>query len=316
MPISEKEAIASFRILVALAHADGVVHPEERATLESALSEITLPKGVTLKNLLDEETNVDAQLKLITSEEGRDACYTSAYAMAYSDGSCTGDEKRMLEHIKKAFNLPDEKTTILGRMFAEAKDTVTPSNISSISDPAKRAAEIKEDTLKYAILSAILGAFPVPGLAIFTDLAVVGVQVKLIRDIGQYYGHRIDKTAARSLLLGVGVGTGARIAVSNLAKFVPGFGSAVGATTSFASTYAVGRMAVGYFENGGKVEMAVLKKAFTDAQKEGKEEFSKNKDKVAARQKETQDKIKALAADRKSGEISEAEYEKRIDELA
>ena len=31
MPISEKEAIASFRILVALAKADGVLHVEERA---------------------------------------------------------------------------------------------------------------------------------------------------------------------------------------------------------------------------------------------------------------------------------------------
>ena len=316
MPISEKEAVASFRVLVAIAKADGVLHPEERGSLESALAGIQLPTGVTLNNMLDEETNLDAQLSQMTNEEARDACYTSAYAMAYADGDCSPEEKKMLDHIKATLKLPDEKTTLLGRMFSEAKDTVLPSNIKAINDPARRAAEVKEDTIKYAIFSAVLGAFPVPGLAILTDLAVIGVQIKLIRDIGQYYGHVIDKAAARSLLLGVGVGAGARIAVSNIAKLVPGFGSAVGAVASYAATYAVGKMANSYFENGCKADMATLKKAFKDAEKEGKQQYQKDKDLIAQKQKENQEKIKVLASDRKAGKISEEEYERKLQELA
>lgn len=316
MAISDKEAVASLRVLVAVAKADGKLHDEERFSLENALAGVKLPAGASLKNLLDEEVNLDVQLKEISSSEGQEAIYTSAYAMAYADGECDSAEKKILDHIKTTYKLPEDKTSIVGRLFSEAKDTMLPSNIAQISDPAKRAAEVKEDTLKYSILSAVLGAFPVPGLAIVTDIAVIGIQVKLIRDIGQYYGHKIDKAAAKSLLLGVGVGAGARIAISNLAKFIPGFGSAVGATTSFAATYAVGKMAVSYFENGCKADMATLKKAFVSAQKEGKDAYAQNKDVIAAKGKEKQDKIKALSEQRKAGKLSQEEYEKQIDALA
>ncbi|HYG78109.1 MAG TPA: hypothetical protein VEK08_24100 [Planctomycetota bacterium] len=315
MAMSELEATASLRIMILVAKADGTLHEDERASLSFALQGIPLPKGASLQNLLDEESNLDAQLKLITSSEGQETCYTSAYAIANADGDCTPEEKKILEHIKTTYKLSEEKTTLVGRLFAEAKDTVLPSNIKAINDPKKRAEEIKEDTLKYAVMCSVLGAFPIPGLAILTDLAAVGLQVKLVRDIGQYFGHQIDKPAAKSLLLGVGIGTGARIAVTNLCKFVPMFGSAVGAAASFAATYAVGKMAVAYFENGCKADMETLKKAFRDAEKEGKEQYAKNKDVIATKQKEQQKKIEQLASDRKAGKITEAEYEKKIAEL-
>jgi uncharacterized protein (DUF697 family) len=315
MAFTEQEAIASFRMLVCIAHADGKIHEEERNSLEWALRGIELPKGVTLENLLYEETNVDAQLKLIKNPEAQEACYTSAYAMAHADGDCSTEEKKIIDHIKATYNLPDEKTSVVGRLFSEAKDTVLPSNIKPISDPKKRADEIKEDTFKYSILSGVMGSFPVPGLSIVLDLAVIGVQVKLVRDIGQYYGHQIDKPAAKSLLLGAGVGAGARIAVTNIAKFVPIFGSAVGAAASFASTYAVGKMAVAYFENGCKADMDTLKKAFKDAQKEGGEQYKKNKDVVASKQKEQKATLEKLSNDRKAGKISEAEFERKLIEL-
>jgi len=314
--MSEQEAIASFRVMILVAKADGKLHDDEKGSLSAALEGISLPRGTTLKNLLDEESNLDAQLKLIASEDGKEACYTSAFAMANADGDCSKEEMAIITRIKASYALSDEKTSVVGRLFSEAKDTVLFSNIKAINDPVKRAEEIKEDTFKYAVLCGVLGAFPIPGLAIFTDLAAVGLQVKLIRDIGQYYGHQIDKAAAKSLLLGVGVGTGARIAVTNICKFVPGFGSAVGAAASFASTYAIGKMAVSYFENGCKVDMETLKKAFKDDEKEGKEQYSKNKDVVAAKQKAQQKIIEQLASERKAGKISEADYEKKLSELA
>jgi uncharacterized protein (DUF697 family) len=315
MAFTEQEAIASFRMLVCIAHADGKIHEEERASLEWALRSIELPKGVTLENLLNEETNVDAQLKLIKGPEAQEACYTSAYAMAHADGHCSPEEKKIIDHIKATYRLPDEKTSLVGRLFSEAKDTVLPSNIKPISDPTRRAAEIKEDTLKYSILSGVMGAFPVPGLSIVLDLAVVGIQIKLVRDIGQYYGHQIDKAAAKSLLLGAGVGAGARIAVTNIAKFVPVFGSAVGAAASFGSTYAVGKMAVSYFENGCKADMETLKKAFKEAQKEGSEQYKKNKDVVASKQKEQKAMLEKLSSDRKAGKITPEEFERKLTEL-
>lgn len=146
-------------------------------------------------------------------------------------------------------------------------------------------------------------------MALITDFAVVGLQVKLVRDIGQYYGHAIDAHAAKSLFASVGVGIGAHMALSNVAKFVPGFGSAVGASTAFAATWAVGRLGVAYFET---MDVDLLKKAFTDAQKEGKDAYKANKEAVDARAEANKDTVAALATERKEGKITEEEYQTRL----
>jgi uncharacterized protein (DUF697 family) len=214
-----------------------------------------------------------------------------------------------------ALGVAKEQQTLLGRLFAETKDTVLLSNIKPIADPARRSAEIREDALKYAILSAILGAFPIPGVAIATDLAAVALQVKLVRDIGQYHGHKVDAKAAKTLLAGLGLGTGARIAVTNLVKLVPGWGSAVGAASSFAATYAVGRVMDGYFTRGAG-DTSSLKDEFKAAEKEGKKAYKESKDVISAKEAEAKAKLDALNAEYKAGAIDQATYEKRAAELA
>ena len=316
MTLTDQEVTASLVLLVCMAKADGVLHDDERGALGAALEGIDLPEGMTLDTLLEEDLDIEDYLGDVTRPEARQAIYRSAFSMAYADGGCSPEEQAMLDRIRETFAITADETTAFQKLFQPSDEARAKSYVKAIDDPEARDAAIRKETLKCAIVSAVLGAFPVPGLAIATDLAVVGLQVTLVRDIGQYYGHQIDKAAAKSLLLGVGVGTGARIAVTNICKFVPGFGSAVGAAASFASTYAIGKMAVSYFENGCKVDMETLKKAFKDDEKEGKEQYSKNKDVVAAKQKAQQKIIEQLASERKAGKISEADYEKKLSELA
>ncbi|MCK6480585.1 MAG: TerB family tellurite resistance protein [Planctomycetaceae bacterium] len=313
---AEAEALAGLRILVCIAKADGKVTAEERDALRDAFAALTLPAGTTVDSLLAEKIDLDAQVKAIASPEARDAAYNGAYSMAWADGEASAEETALLERVRAGLGIPKERATLVGRVFSEAKDTVLPSNIKAIADPEKRAKEIREDVRKYSIFTAILGAFPIPGVAIATDLAVVGLQVKMVRDIGQYHGHKVDNRAAKSLLYGLGLGTGARIAVTNVAKLVPVFGSAFGAVASFASTWALGKVADQYFASGGKADMATLKDAFKKAEKEGKKEYDASKAAIEAKKKATAASIEALNADLKAGKISQAEYEKRVDALA
>lgn len=316
MAVSEQEAVANFRVMILVAKAGGrTLDADDRHALDSAFHGLHMPVGVTLQTLLNEENNLDAQLRQIQSHEAQEACYHSAYAIAHLHGDGDAAELKVLSQIKSTFKLSDEKTSLMSRLMHDATETVLPMHLNKIDDPAARNAHIKESTLSYAILSAVLGAFPVPGLAIVTDLAVVGFQVKLVRDIGQLFGHQIDTAAAKALLMGVGVGTGARIAISNIAKFVPVFGSAVGAAASFASTYAVGKVATTYFEHDCKADMSTLKDVFTVAHKEGKDQYNQNKDVIAAKQREHQKEIEQLATARKSGAISAEEYETRLHAL-
>lgn len=310
------ESLATLRILVCVAKADGVIRDAERAALQAALDGAQLPAGTTVESLLAETVDLDAELKRVATPEARDAVYNGAYGMVNSDGKASAEETALLERIRAGLGIPAERATLLGRVFGEVKDTVAPSGIHAIHDPEARAKEITEDTRKYAIISAVLGAFPLPGVAIVTDLAVVGLQVKLIRDIGQYHGHHVTREAAKSLLLGVGVGTGARIAVTNLAKFVPVFGSAVGAGASYVATWAIGRMADQYFGSGGKADMATLKAAFKTAEQDGRKAYEQDKAAIEEKKKAHKAAIEALNADVKAGRITQAEYEEKVAALA
>ncbi len=314
MALTETHAVAALRLIVAVAKADDELADQEREQLEAALNALPLG-GLSVDQLLAEPVDIEAQFKLLDSEEAREHAWGAMYAMAWADGQCVPMEQVVLERAQAVLGIEDAKVNGLHRLYNEARDTVLPSAIAPIADPARRENEIRQDTLKYSILSAILGAFPVPGLALLTDLAVIGVQVKLVRDIGQYWGHKVDQSAAKSLLYGLGLGTGARLAVNNLAKLVPGWGSAVGATTSFAATWALGKVANQYFAGGGKDDPSVFIAAFKSAEKEGKSEFEAHKGEIAAKQALGQDRLRQLAEDAKAGRISQEEYQRKVSEL-
>jgi uncharacterized protein (DUF697 family)/uncharacterized tellurite resistance protein B-like protein len=314
MAITETEAVAGLRILVAIAKADGTIHDEERAALSTALEGVKLPAGTTVDSLLADTVDVDAELAVVKGAEARDDVYKSAYGMAYADGNCSREEQLLLYRLREAWGIPDRQANFVSRLFAETKDTVL-SNIQPIEDPAKRAKEIHQDVLKYSLLSAVLGAFPIPGVAIATDLAIVAVQVKMVRDIGQYHGHKVDKESAKSLLYGLGLGTGARIAVNNIVKLVPGWGSAFAAVTSFAATFAVGKVMTKYFADGKKADLASLKKDFKEAQKEGKAAYAEHKGEVDALEAAQRAKLEQLSADLKDGKMSLEAYEQEVAKL-
>jgi uncharacterized protein (DUF697 family) len=314
MAMNETETLASLKVLVCMAKADGVLAAEERAILEDALKGAKLP-GTSTQALLDGAYDLDTELRQITSQEGKDATFSSAFAMAYADRHCDPSEQALLDRIEKAFVIPKEKKGLFGRLFAEAKDTVSLSAIKPIADPKQRQKEINEDVLKYSVLSGVLGLNPIPIASIATDLAVVGIQAKMFRDIGQYWGRETSKDTVKQIMGGVGVGTGARIAVNNLLKFVPGVGSVVAASTNFASTWALGKVANQYWESGGKADMKMLKELFQRSKEQGKQEYEAHKSEIDAKQKANKAALDALAADYKAGKVTQAEYERRVLEL-
>ncbi len=312
MAMSEKEAVASLRILVAVAQADGVIHDEERKSIEAALEGISLPEGATAETLLAEKIDVAVQLAQLTSPEARGEIWKSAFAMANADGSCSPEEQKLLDMLADKTAVTAEQKSFFTRLMAEGKDTVLPSNIKTITDPEARAKEVRNDILKYSTFTAILGAFPLP---VVGEIAVLAIQLKMIRDIGQYWGHTVDKNAAKSMLYGLGLGTGARMAVNSLAKLVPGWGSAVGATTSFAATFALGKVMEKFFAEDAKGDVASLKGMFKSAEKEGKTAYAEQKEEIAKKEKINKPALDQLSADLKDGKISQEDFDKRLGEL-
>jgi uncharacterized protein (DUF697 family)/uncharacterized tellurite resistance protein B-like protein len=312
--------MAGFKLLLAVAKADGQLHPDERAALEAALLTVELPSSTDLDELFAEDVDIDAQIALLGTQDAKNEVYKSCYSLAHADGQCSAEEQALLEKLRDKLVVPKGEATLIGRVFAETKDIVLPSNIHPIADPEVRAREIREDIIRYSALSAAFGAFPVPGLAVASDLAVVALQVKLIRDIGQYFGHTVDGRAARSMLYALGFGTGARVAISNLVKFVPGYGSVFGATTSFAATFALGKLFEKFFEthrdfDAKNFDPSELKGEVKKAEAEGKKAYKENRAAVDRTAQAAKDRLDELNEELKAGDITQAEYEKRAAEL-
>jgi len=314
MSISQQEALSAVKLLVCVAKADGTLAPEERRVLEESLAGFKLP-GTNAQQLLDGTYDVAALVAEIKSQDARDAAYSACYTMAYADGEYHPSEQAILERMEKSWEVSKEKKGLFGRIFQEAKDTVSFTAIKPIADPKKREAEIDEDVMKYSILAATLGLFPIPFVKLATEIAVVGVQGKMVRDIGQYWGRETTKEGVKQLLVGMGAGQAGRIAVNTLLGFVPGIGSVVPAMVNFSATYAVGRVANQYYAAGGKLDAKTLKESFKLRQKEGREEYEKNKTTIEAKAAANKAALEKLNAEYKAGKLTQAEYERRVVEL-
>lgn len=117
----------------------------------------------------------------------------------------------------------------------------------------EKAAELIASASRWSVAASLV---PVP----YVDLAALAsVQTNLVVNLCSLYDQKVTKEAVSgliSVLLGTLVPAGAAQAVTgSLVKFVPGFGSLIGAvsmaTFGAAATYAIGKIFVRHLENGG-----------------------------------------------------------------
>jgi len=300
----DDKTLAGFRLLIAVAKADGKIAQEELDALRDSFAE----NAALVEQLLHEDIDVDAQIAFLETPAERERVYRSAFALAHVDEHMAHDEVNILEKIWPEHT----EDSLLEEVLGEVKDTLLPSSIMPVADPARRQDEIDHDTLKYAIISAIVGATPIPGVAIIADAAVIGIQVKLVRDIGQYWGHTVDGAAARSLLGSAAGGLGVRVAVNNLMRFVPGWGSAFSAATSFATTYAIGRVANSYFSTDRDLDENAMRELFKKAKLEGQGVYASKKDQVEAIKEKHGDALDDLTAQAGDKALSHNQYGRAV----
>ena len=136
------------------------------------------------------------------------------------------------------------------------------------------ASAIISSATKWSVVASFI---PIP----YLDIASLGViQVNMIVDLSKLYDQRVSKHAVQgvvAVLFGTLAPAGAaNYALTTSAKFIPGYGSAVSAVTlatfGAAATYAIGKVFVRHFENGGTFDsfsaaeiQADLKKEFSKA---------------------------------------------------
>ncbi len=117
MAIPESEAVACLEVLVAIMKADGRIDASEKKSLSAALDSFELT-GTSVEKLLDGSTDVDAALAKITSTEGREQAYRSAYFMAHADGRCGQAEADLLAKVEAALHPTEGEKARVSQIFA------------------------------------------------------------------------------------------------------------------------------------------------------------------------------------------------------
>ena len=313
--VNQQEVLASFKVLVSMAKADGKLLEKEFASLADTFEEINLPEGVTVDRLLNEDDEpIDTLLTQITSEIAQEMVYQSAYAMANIDGECSSEEKELLGKIGATFTSSRlwGKQEWLETLERRSTTSSISEQVRQIDDPDQRAVEVEGATTDACFLNAVLGAFPIPGIAIAFDMLIYWNQLDLAQAIGQSWGYDRDNENLRKALFGsLGI-TGTRIAISNLAKLVPVFGMVVGATTAYASTWALGKVANEYYASGGEMDTFSLRQAFKQAKKEGEAVYKTKADEIAAKKQAIEPQVQLLNEELKAGSITPEEYQEKL----
>jgi small GTP-binding protein len=110
-----------------------------------------------------------------------------------------------------------------------------------------------------AVLNGIIAAEPIPGVDIPLLLAS---QVRLVLRISAVYGQSLSVRHARELLSTIAGSIALRYLAAQLGKLIPGPGWLIGAVVTGLGTWAIGRVAIAYFESGKRLTPQQLRKLY------------------------------------------------------
>lgn len=179
------------------------------------------------------------------------------------------------------------------------------------SQPAHDAQDPDADAARvirnYSIAAAAAAVQPIP----MVDLALLTpIQVGMVRSIAMIYGQPLGLRNALELLGTFGGSMLAQHAVMASAKLAPVAGLPIAISVAYALTYAVGETSKVHFQRGPLLSNANLREVFRRVYRK-----QRGAARQAARDEHLVNELRRLAEARRGGQIGEAEYERRKQEL-
>lgn len=266
---------------IAAALADGSADERERAHL----SELARAAGATGGTPFESGAALPADLaSRLGGPEGCRSAYDLAVAVCHADGAANAAEIRFLAGLRAALRL-DESSVAAEVQTAGALATA-PVAGAPVGDAAATSSD--EMILQHAVLAGALELLP-QSLA---TMAVIPVQLRLVYQIGQKYGQKLDAAQAKDLLATVGIGAAtqvldgvARRVLGGVARGVLGrllgglaggvAGTAAGAGTVFAATFALGHAAEQYYAQGRTLSQGDLQALFVKLREQAQDLYPK-----------------------------------------
>ena len=284
--MTEQENRAVMTIALMAAFADGLKDERERAAVKQVADALGSEGGVDLpalyRDALIAKPNLAQLAAMLPSLASRQLAYEMAVGVCDADGAHGAAEKDFLARLAQALDLPVAVTGELDRRADEMAQAVSGEDVAGPSATVSGAilgksnlseTELEQLIRKAAITNAALELLP-EGLS---SMAIIPLQMRLVYRIGKSYGYELDRDHTRDFIATLGVGLtsqyleqfGRKLLGGLLGSLGGGLGRTLGRQTassgmSFATTYALGRVAQRYYAGGRRLDAASLKATFTE----------------------------------------------------
>ena len=308
---AEAEAVVTIALMAALS--DGRTDRDEREQLKSLLESIasdedmpslsSIHQRVVLKQVKPAEV-----IAALESSAAKTAAFEMAVCVADADGKTTAKEREFLDALEQrlglahedavAFEQEAEEIALADPTGDEPLDLLAPDPAADLAPIAPvaaapaavasgpDAAETDRIILKYAILNGALELLP-QNLA---TMAILPLQTRMVYTIGKRHGYTLGAGHIKEFIATLGLGATsqmlenfARKTLSKLVKKHVGKTAgkvvkhATGPMMTFASTFAIGRVAEAYYRGGRKMSSVDLKSLFQQDVATGKALFEQHR---------------------------------------
>jgi uncharacterized protein (DUF697 family) len=231
----------------------------------------------------------------LQSDEARQLAYEMAVGVCDADGVQGSAEREFLQQLAAALGLDRAKAAaasnaadeVAGAAFGSgpASGAAAAESGAAAGAPAGVAtgtltgraslpdAEMDKMILNASITNAALELLPES----IASMAIIPLQVRLVYRIGRSHGYPMDMSHAKDFIATLGVGLtgqyleqfGRKLLGGLLGGLGGGLGRGVGRQAAssgltFATTYAIGRVAQRYYAAGRTLDAATLKQTFTE----------------------------------------------------
>ncbi len=288
--MTDQEQHAIVTILLMAAFADGNEDEAERAEVARIAESLTRGGDINVAGLYQDvllkRASLDDAAAALASQEARRLAYDLSVGVCNADGSLVEAERSFLSDLQARLGFDPAEAASARAFTAKAEAlAAAPLAVVSAAEPpvltsAMTAAELDRVILNYAILNGALELLP-DSLA---TLAIIPLQMKLVYRIGKSYGFELDGGHIKEFLATAGVGMASQYVEQIGARLIGGiFGrgllggllggvarQSVSSGFSFATTYALGRLAVRYYAGGRTFSAQLLKDTYDSLLAEAK----------------------------------------------
>lgn len=241
-------------IAMLAARADGSSGSAEQRAIDAVVAKIGSPDVTRLAQQVESGQITVADLAArLSDDEARQTAYDGALAICNADGAANPAELAFLEQLRGALGI-----------------TAAAPAAEVHSGPPPQGP-LDDFILQQSILTGALEILP-DRLA---TIAILPLQLRLVYQIGQRHGQRLDMNQVKDLAATLGLGAAAQAMEGVAMKIFGGLAGgllgglvggatrvATGAAVTFAATYALGHVADQYYRQGRQLSQNDLRALF------------------------------------------------------